>query len=612
MCGIAGWWNYDGNISVNDGVINKMSLTLKDRGPDESGSYINNNIILLQRRLSVIDPEHGKQPMIRMINKKHYVIVYNGELYNTEDLRKELKSKGYKFEERSDTEVLLTAYAHWGENCVEHLNGIFAFAVYNEENEELFLARDRIGVKPLFYYEYNGGIIFGSEIKTLLANPIVEPIVDEQGMYEVFFIGPARTPGHTPFKNVFDLLPGECMKIKKKKCYKKTYFSLKAAKHSMDVSDSIDYLRFLLTDSIERQLISDVPLCCFLSGGLDSSVICAVAANYYKKNKKGMLPTYSVDYTDNQKFFQKSIFQPNDDKEYIQIMSKNIGSFHREVILDNLTLANALYDAVNARDIPSMADIDSSMLLFCSHVKNDYTVALSGECADELFGGYPWYHNKDILFEECFPWSRSVEIRKSVLKKGFLPRGSEYAHQRYLDTVKNVDTLDGDSPYNNRMREMFALNFYWFMQTLLDRKDRMSMYSGLEIRVPFCDYRIVEFAYNLPWEIKSLNGREKGIIRTAMSDILPFDIAWRKKSPYPKTQNPEYFNIVAERTSKILNDKSSPINEFIDRTGVEAIIENPDKISSPWYGQLMKAPQILAYIIQVDYWLKKYNVKLDL
>lgn len=612
MCGIAGWWNYDGNISVNDGVINKMSLTLKDRGPDENGSYINNNIVLLQRRLSVIDPEHGKQPMIRTINKKHYVIVYNGELYNTEDLRRELKSKGYKFEERSDTEVLLTAYAHWGENCVEHLNGIFAFAVYNEENEELFLARDRIGVKPLFYYEYNGGFIFGSEIKTLLANPIVEPIVDEQGMYEVFFIGPARTPGHTPFKNVFDLLPGECMKIKKKKIFKKTYFTLKAAKHSMDVSDSIDYLRFLLTDSIERQLVSDVPLCCFLSGGLDSSVICAVAANYYKKNNKGILPTYSVDYTDNQKFFQKSVFQPNDDKEYIQIMSKSIGSFHREVILDNLTLANALYDAVNARDIPSMADIDSSMLLFCSHVKNDYTVALSGECADELFGGYPWYHNKDILFEECFPWSRSVEIRKSVLKKDFLPRGSEYAHQRYLDTVKNVDTLDGDIPYNNRMREMFALNFYWFMQTLLDRKDRMSMYSGLEIRVPFCDYRIVEFAYNLPWEIKSLNGREKGIIRTAMSDILPFDIAWRKKSPYPKTQNPEYFNIVAERTSKILNDKSSPINEFIDRSGVEAIIENPDKISSPWYGQLMKAPQILAYIIQVDYWLKKYNVKLDL
>ena len=324
------------------------------------------------------------------------------------------------------------------------------------------------------------------------------------------------------------------------------------------------------------------------------------------------MPTYSVDYTDNQKYFEKSLFQPNDDKEFIKTMSKSIGSSHNEVILDNSKLADALYDAVCARDLPGMADIDSSMLLFCAEVKKNYTVALSGECADELFGGYPWYHNKEILFTQCFPWSTDLSVRRNILKKGILPRGEEYAMQRYYDTVNSTDKLEGEDEYDSKIREMFRLNFYWFMQTLLDRKDRTSMYSGLEIRVPFCDYRLVEFAYNLPWRLKNYDNREKGIIRKAMSDILPYEIAWRKKSPYPKTHNPAYFKRVSSDVMAILDDKTAPVNELIDRQGVLSVIEHPEKISSPWYGQLMKAPQILAYIIQINQWLIKYNVDIEI
>lgn len=609
MCGIAGWWKYDKFTEEDSKVFENMSLTLKRRGPDESNTYIYNDIVLIQRRLAVIDLEHGKQPMERSVNNKKYILVYNGELYNANDVKDELISKGYRFSEKSDTEVVLMSYICWGNECVEHLNGIFAFAVYNTADNELFLARDRIGVKPLFYSKYGNGFIFGSEIKTILANPVIKPQITEEGLNELLFVGPARAQGQGIFKNIDELLPGEYLVLKKDKIIKKKYYELTAMPFEMTESETVDYLKTMLTDAVERQLISDVPLCCFLSGGLDSSVICAVAANKFKEKHK-MLPTYSVDYTDNQKYFQKSVFQPNDDKEYIKLMSRSINSLHREVILDNTALASALYNAVDARDLPGMADIDSSLLLFCSYVKNDYTVALSGECADELFGGYPWYHNEQILFNDCFPWSTDLSVRRSIVKKGFLPHGEEHAYQRYSDTVNRTDKLSTDSKLNARIREMFRLNFYWFMQTLLDRKDRMSMYSGLEVRVPFCDYRLVDFAYNLPWELKNYKNREKGIIRYAMSDILPDEITWRKKSPYPKTQNPEYFNIVSRIVQNILDDKSSVINSFISKQGVTDIIQNPEQISSPWYGQLMKAPQILAYLIQMDYWFKKYNVEI--
>lgn len=610
MCGIAGWFSDNERIDNKHDIISAMSETLCRRGPDEHGTYLEKNVCLIHRRLTVIDPETGKQPMSERHNFKNATLVYNGELYNTDELRKELALCGYTFEGHSDTEVLLKAYLHWGEKCVYRLNGIFAFAVYDKHNNELFMARDPIGVKPFFYYKYNGGLLFASEIKTLLANPSVKPIVDEAGLTELFFLGPGRTSGQGIFKNVGELLPGECATYKNGNLEKKKYFKLTANEHPHNKEQTIEYTRYLLTDAIERQLVSDVPLCTFLSGGLDSSIISNTAANYFKKKNK-ILDTYSVNYTDNKKYFQKSLFQPNSDEDFIDIMVNHIGSNHNQVIIDNTDLYNALYDAVCAKDLPGMADVDSSLLLFCKEVKKNFTVALSGECADELFGGYPWYHNESILFEECFPWSRTQNIRRSILKDGFLPHGEEYVHSRYMQTVRETDCLPSDSPHTKRMREMFTLNFKWFMQTLLDRKDRCSMYNGLEVRVPFCDYRIVSYAYNMPWELKALNGREKGIVRAAFSDLLPEDIAWRKKSPYPKTHNPLYLKLTSEGAMNILNDKSSPLHCILNKNGVMNIIENPDGISSPWYGQLMRAPQILAYIIQLDHWFKKYNVQID-
>ena len=609
MCGIAGWMEKDSLMAERSQTLKAMSETLERRGPDENGIYINGDTALIHRRLVVIDRENGKQPMSARHNGVTYVIVYNGELYNSAALREELRADGFHFRGHSDTEVVLKTFIKYGTRCGEKLNGIFAFAVFDTRERSLFLCRDKIGVKPLFYYEYKGGLIFGSEIKALLASSVVKPQIDEQGLNEIFFLGPARTPGCGVFRNVFELNPGECATYKNGRLTRRTYFSIEAHEHTDSEAQTIEKTRSLLTDAIERQLVSDVPLCMLLSGGLDSSVIVKVASLYNRAHKLGRPSTYSVEYVDNAKYFAKSKFQPTRDYEYIKMMSKDAGTRHNEVLLDNKLLADALYDSVEARDLPGYVDVDSSLLLFCREIKKDFTVALSGECADELFGGYPWYFNRERLFENCFPWSRSQKVRRMILKDGVLKNGEEYVRQRYLDTLSAAPKLHSDTVEDARMREMFFLNFYWFMQCLLERKDRCSMACGLEVRVPFCDYRIVEYAYNMPWKLRALGGREKGIVRKAFEGILPDEIAWRKKSPYPKTHNPVYFNECAERVRSILKKKNN-LTEMLNKKAVERIIENPGSITEPWYGQLMKAPQILAYIVELDFWFEKYKVEI--
>jgi len=612
MCGIAGWIDYNLDLRKHEDIISKMTGTLARRGPDAKGIYLKENACLMHRRLIVIDPENGIQPMTIEKGNTGYTIVYNGELYNTDELRKELLAFGYHFRGHSDTEVLLTAFIHWGEACLQKLNGIYAFGVWNDTSKTLFLARDRMGVKPLFVYIYPDGIIFGSELKTLLANPLVKPRIDNDGLKEIFLLGPGRTSGKGVIKGVTELKPGESLVFQPiMGCKIRKYWNLKASEHTDDVKTTIEKTRFLITDAVKRQLVSDVPLCCFLSGGLDSTIISKIASDSYLSDSKGRLHTYSVNYVDNQQYFMKSIFQPNSDDEYIQLVVNEIGSQHHEVLLDNEDLEKHLGDAVLARDLPGMADVDSSLLLLCREIKKKFTVAVSGECADEIFGGYPWYHNKDILFKDTFPWSQSLDLRQGILKQGLLTDGEEYVKQQYSDTINETDTLPGEGEFEVRMRQMFMLNLNWFMQTLLDRKDRMSMYNGLEVRVPFCDHRLVEYAYNMPWDIKSLNGREKGIVREAMKDILPGKIVWRKKSPYPKTHNPKYLNAVKSSLQRILNDSTSPLVQLVNKEKVQEIIDSDGKsILMPWYGQLMTGPQLMAYLIQVDIWMRAYKIEI--
>lgn len=607
MCGIAGWIDYKELINPLE-TLTRMADTMIQRGPDSGGIYKDNVCALSHRRLAVIDVAGGAQPM----QLGDYIIVYNGELYNTEEIRRELKALGHGFKSLSDTEVLLTAFIEWGEACLERLNGIFAFAVWDKKESQLFIARDRMGVKPFFYYEYGGGLIFASEIKALLAHPKIPHVIDREGVAQITLLGPARIGGSGVIKGIKELLPSECGYYNSYGLKKRRYWSLRACPHTESPEETEEHIAFLIKDAIKRQLVSDVPLCTFLSGGLDSSIISAVAAKQYKEQGK-TLATYSVDYVDNDKNFVASNFQPDMDAPWIKRMAEYIGSNHINVELDTAEITKALYDSTLARDLPGMADVDSSLLLFCREIKKDYTVALSGECADEIFGGYPWYHNENVLYQTGFPWAKSTEDRTALLRMGILGdiKPSDYLAHCAESTLKNTDYLDTDSKKDRRMREMFMLNVYWFMQTLLDRKDRMSMATGLEVRVPFCDHRIAKYAYNIPWELKSIGGREKGLIRRAMNGVLPHDVLWRKKSPYPKTHNPEYLKAVVNMTREILKDKNCRITEIFDKKRLEELCDNPSAFKNNWYGQLMTAPQTFAYIIQTEYWLKRYDIKVE-
>lgn len=607
MCGIAGILSSDIDLRGEKLLVEKMGKTLKKRGPDAAGLYLTPEVALIHRRLSVIDVENGAQPM----HFGKYVIVYNGEIYNTDEVRNELEGFGYKFDTHCDTEVVLKAYDKWGNESVKKLNGIFAYAIYDKKENSLFACRDRIGVKPFFYNKTKNTFSFASKIDTLLCQPYVKSAVDEEGLYEIFMLGPAKTIGKAIFKDICELPPAFCLTYKNGEIKTYPYWKLEAKEFDENEETAVEHTYLLVKDSIERQLVSDVPLATFLSGGLDSSIISKIASDIYNKSGK-TLDTYSVDYTDNDKYFKKSLFQPNKDSDYIDVISSYIGSNHHNIVLNNVDVANALEEAAIERGVPGFVDIDSSLMLFCKEVKKDFTVCLSGECADEIFAGYPWYHKKEILFENVFPWARNTNIRQRILKNGFLSDGEEYLQSAYKNTLKNISYLESDDKINKRMREMFVLNLNWFMQTLLARKDNMSMASSLEVRVPFCDYRLVEYAYNMPWNIKALDGREKGILRKAFENDLPKEIAWRKKSPYPKTHNPAYFARVKELLAIALTDKSTPLMDWIDIDNLYLLLQNPDSLPEPWYGQLMGIPQIAAYIYQIYAWIKHYNVEFEI
>ena len=612
MCGITGWIDLKNDLTSQYPALEKMSATLQRRGPDASGAWISPHALIAHRRLTVVDPAGGSQPMIRSAGGWKYVITYNGELYNTMELRHELENRGHHFLSNSDTEVLLISYIEWDPACVDHLNGIYAYGIWSEKDSSLFLARDRFGVKPLFYTLRDSSLIFASELKALLAHPMVKPEVGIEGLAEIFALGPARTPGAGIFRNVSELKPAHYILFDSEGINIRRYWQLESRHHTDDLEVTRGTVKELVVDSIQRQFVSDVPVCTFLSGGLDSSAITALAARWFDKRAVKPLHTFSIDYRDNDKFFVPSLYQPDSDAPWVKRMSEEFGTTHHYITVDTDQVVDALEDAVEARDLPGMADIDSSLWLFCKEVKKEATVALSGECADEVFGGYPWFHHEKLMNAGTFPWSTDPGIRASIMSGDLVEaiRPAEYTAMRYAETLKEVPRLPGESPLEARRRELFYLNFTWFMQTLLDRKDRMSMANGLEVRVPYCDHRLVQYVWNIPWEKKMLDGREKGLLRKALEGVLPEDVLYRKKSPYPKTHNPAYEKAVKNRLSEVMHDPASPLLPLINRNTVNARLSEMSDIAKPWFGQLMAQPQLYAWLLQIDIWMRKYRVSL--
>jgi len=613
MCGIAGFCDFSNDFlqcaDKWERVLKAMRSAIAHRGPDQTGEYLRQTVGLSQARLSIRDIQGGRQPMVRRRNDAEYAIVYNGEIYNTDELKPALEKAGYRFETTADTEVILCAYMEYGIDFVTRLNGIFAIAIWDGKLKRLVLYRDRVGVKPLFYTLRDNTLVFGSEIKALFCHPDITPEADMDSFRAIFGIGPARIPGCGVFKGIYELKPGFFGVFSAEGFKESAYWTLIAREHTDDYAQTVETVSYLVRDAVRRQMVSDVPVCSFLSGGVDSSIVTAVASDYLRE--RGLkLNTFSFDFTENSQHFKSSSFQPEQDRPYVDKMLKAYDLNHTYLECYDSILIGALFDAVCAKDMPGMTDVDASLLYFCRLVKEQNKVALTGECADEIFGGYPWFYREELLNSDSFPWSVDLSARTLLLSDEFRSRLDieAFVRSRYEESVALVPYLDGETAEEKQRRKVSYLNLNWFMQTLLERMDRTSMYCGLEARVPYADHRIVEYLYNVPWRMKYQNGVEKALLRDACGDLLPPELLHRKKSPYPKTYSPNYEALLSERFIKLLRNPDSRVAPFIDRRKAEKFLSSPKDYGKPWFGQLMAAPQMLAYILQIEYWMEKFDL----
>lgn len=612
MCGISGFFHPQRDFTKEKdrylAILDSMNQAQRRRGPDRQGTLLASHGGLAQVRLEIVDLVTGQQPMSKTLDGHTWTIVYNGELYNTHELRQDLSDRGYTFDTASDTEVLLTAYLEYGPDFPKLLNGIFAFAILDPVKNCLLLGRDRAGVKPLFYTVLDDLVVFSSEIKGLLCWPRFRPVLDRDGLNEIFSLGPARTSGCGVFRDVKEVLPGHWLLASDSGIRQTAYWKLESRPHEDSYEETVEKTAFLIEDSVRRQMVSDVPICTFLSGGVDSSLVSALCARELKK-KNQQLTTFSFDFAGNQENFQANDFQPSQDRPYVEKMVRYLDSDHHFLECDTRTQAELLEASVLAHDLPAMADVDSSMLYFCSLVSPYCKVALTGECADEIFGGYPWFHKEACFQAETFPWTMDLKARQVLLDDGFLADlgMEEYVHNAYQTSLAQVPVLFGESLVEARRREISYLNLRWFMQTLLNRMDRTSMYNGLEARVPFADHRIMEYLWNVPWEMKARDGIVKNLLRQAGCGKLPEEILFRRKSPYPKTYDKGYEALLARKVQEIAEDSASPVMAFLDKKKIRRFLASPSDYGKPWYGQLMAAPQMMAYVIQTDFWLRTYR-----
>lgn len=620
MCGIVGWISYERDLSTDSAAqrsIESMNHTMACRGPDAAGVWMDGHAALGHRRLAVIDIEGGKQPMsVEHGGRTLLVTTYSGEIYNHHELREELGALGHSFLTRSDTEVALRAYLEWGDDFTTRLNGMYAFALWDPRDQQLLLVRDRMGIKPLYYYPTDDGVLFGSEPKAILAHPSVRPVVDAEGLTELLTI--AKTPGHGTYRGMYEVRPGHTVRVRREGLVERRYWALEAREHTDDLATTIVRVRGLLDDIVARQLIADVPVCTLLSGGLDSSVVTALAARELGRTGYGPVRSFAVDFVGQSENFKTDDLRGTPDRPYAHALARHVHSDHTDIVLDTAALTDPVHRGAvqTARDLPlAVGEVDTSLYLLFKAIREQSTVALSGEAADELFGGYRWFHDGTAANADTFPWAArwnqhgfsgddGMGTRQSLLDHGLLRKldPDDYRAARYREAVAEVPHRRGDTGLEKRMREISYLHLTRHLQFWLDRKDRMSMATGLEVRVPYCDHRLVEYVFNTPWSMQTFDGREKSLLRAAAADILPESVAQRIKSPYPSSQDPRYADALRARLRELLADHTAPIRDLLDLRNAELAAN----ASGNHYRHSMEL------VLAVDSWLRDYRIELAL
>jgi asparagine synthase (glutamine-hydrolysing) len=608
MCGITGWVDYSRDLTGEVATLQAMTAVLAPRGPDADGTWCSEHAMVGHRRLAVLDLAGGRQPMVH----DDVVITYGGEVYNYRELRSDLEAVGHEFRTASDTEVVLHAYLAWGSGLVHRLNGMYAFAIWDARREELLLVRDRLGVKPLFYHRLRDGLIFGSEPKAILANPLVKATVDPSGFCGVLTGTP--TPGLTPFSAIRELPPGSILKMSRHGLSEQRYWALPAYPHEDDEATTVAKVRDLLEDIVSRQMLADVPLCFLLSGGLDSSALTALGQRASSAHGDGPVHTFTVDFAGLAERFQPDALRATRDLHYAHQVAQHVGSQHRDIVLDTNQLLDpqTRLTVLRAWDMPlHLGEVDVSVYLLFQAIREQATVVISGQGADEVFGGYPWMHNDAAINLPIFPWMAAGALEGatppfSLLRAELIERLGvyDYVSGLYRDSLAEVPHLDGEPPAERRMREVNYLHLTCFIRHLLNLEDRMSMAVGLEVRVPFCDHRLVEYVFNAPWSMKTGAGREKSLLQQATEDLLPRSVVERRKAPFPAPQDPSYDRGLQAALKTILDGAEEPIRPLLDLNATRALVENFDVASSRWDRLKMEC------VVRTNQWLGEYNVDL--
>ncbi|GAA3044472.1 asparagine synthase (glutamine-hydrolyzing) [Streptomyces glomeratus] len=612
MCGITGWVSYERDLRGEGATLDAMTETMACRGPDDRGTFTDRPAALGHRRLAIIDLPGGRQPMTVETPNGTVALVYSGEVYNFTGLRRELKARGHRFTTDSDTEVVLHAYLAWGDALAERLNGMYALAVWDGRDDTLVMIRDRMGIKPLYYYPTPDGVLFGSEPKAILANPLARHRVRLDGLRELFAM--VKTPGHAVWDGMHEVEPGTVVTVGRYGLRRRVYWRLETRPHTDDRAASVAAVRSLLEDVVRRQLVADVPRCTLLSGGLDSSAMTALAARQLAEHGE-KVRSFAVDFVGQTDHFVADELRRTPDTPFVHDVAHACGTDHQDIVLDADALADLDVRAavIRARDLPvGFGDLDSSLLLLFRAIREHSTVALSGESADEVFGGYLQFFDEEARAAETFPWLVSPARRSGEEQDVLRPELTEaldleaYVADGYRTAVSGIVRLDGESDFEYRMRRICHLHLTRFVRILLDRKDRASMSVGLEVRVPFCDHRLVEYVYNTPWSLKSFDGREKSLLREATRDLIPKSVYDRAKSPYPSTQDPRYAVALQEHAKDLLSRPGHPVFRLVDRERVRQAARR----DTPQITQTSRRG--LERTLDLALWLDLYSPELSL
>lgn len=608
MSGFAGFYQKESLLCNSEYHYNNLEKMIRTQKHRSCANDKNNLVLTDSFALSCTK----KMQTIRMYDKTYHLLLC-GELYNRDALTDLLDGRNFRNDADDDAELILLCYLCFGENAFVLLKGCFSFALICEEEACIYLVRDALGCKPLFYGLIDNTFLFATEPKALLAHPCVEPVVDRTGLQEFLFLGPAHTPGITVFKNIREVKPGCYLRYRNGHFTQNSYWTLVAKPHNDSYEDTVEKTAELVRNAILQQALPYSEIGCLLSGGIDSSIVTAVCANVLKKHNL-QLKTYSFDYEENDTYFQSNSFQPSLDRPYVDQMVSCFETNHTYLSCSQKELFDTLEASLIAHDMPPMGDIDASLLYFCKKIVPECSIVLTGECADEVFGGYPWFHREDLLMAKNFPWSTNPTPRIRFLKDDLFTEtdARSYIQTAYDQTLQNISYLPQENGFEQCKRRNAYLSLGWFGATLLNRMERCGAASGLTTRVPFADRDLVEYIYNVPWDMKLKEGVVKSLLREAFNDKLPADILWRKKSPYPKTYHPKYEELLRTGLTAKIEDSACLLNQFVDKNKLLTYINAPKDYTAPWYGQLMAGPQMLAYLLQTEFWLNKYNIKFDL